>query len=508
LIKRFRGRGLLLVYVGAVAAYGSLFWAFDYVPTQDGPAHLSSAVVFASLLGGDSPYAGFYELRLSPAPYWAYHAFMVPALALWKPLTAEKIFLSLYVVAFAVAGWRLTKAAVGKPSALGLSYLVFATSFPFQMGFFNSMLGTAAALLTAAFFWNYRERAGPRFWVSLNLLTAVCYAAHLLAWFAATFSILVLSFWLVLTTRKKVFAGAPLYLFPSYVLPLYFAARASKEGDYVFHSVSWSIRELATADFLVSFGAAQRFLAWGMAALFAFLLATAAAARLRPGRRSLQSADAFAALAALFIAVFFATPGQTPHGAFFISERMGLFPFLFAVPWLAAHVPRRLGSLAAGAAAFAVFANLLLLAKYYARENAELKTFTSGCCAVGPRAVLLPIVKDPQVRGRRVESLRHAVAYYVVERTGCNLVDMGANAPHFPIAYAPGVATPWYVGTFSNLRVYDLETARPAPDFVISYNINPFVPGVGPIFKYYTPVYFKGRLIVYERAAAPPPRRE
>ena len=502
LSKYLRGKRLLLVYIAVVAAYISFFWAFKYIPTQDGPANLSSAVVFTSLLGGHSPYTDFYELRWRPSPYWAYHAFMAPVLAVCRPLAAEKIFVSLYLVVFALAGWCITKAAAGKASALGLLYLIFATSFPFQMGFFNFMLGAAAVLLTVAFFWARRERAGLRFWIFLNLLATACYGAHLVAWFAATVSIWVLSYWLVLTTpRKRFFSLAPVYLLPSYLLPLYYGAVTPKKGEYVYHKLGWMIRELVSADFLISFGSAQRFLAWGVAALFAFLIAAAALGRLRAGRRSLRPPDVFAAAAVVFVAIFLAMPGRTPQAAYYISERMALFPFLFLTPWLAACVPRRLMRYAAGVAVAAVLANLLPLGKYYARENAKLETFTSGYCAVAPRAVLLPIIKDPTARGRRVESLRHAAAYYVIERSGRNLVDMAANAAHFPITYAPGVATPRYVGTFSNLRVYDLETARPAPDVVISYNINPFVPGIGPVFEYYAPVHFEGRLIIYERMA-------
>jgi hypothetical protein len=362
------------------------------------------------------------------------------------------------------------------------------------------MLGAAAALLTAAFFWERYERAGVRFWIFLNLLGTVCYGIHLLAWFVATVSIWVMSYWLALTApRKRAFFKAPLYLLPSYLLPAYYGAVTPKAGEYVYHELGWMIRELVSANFLVSFGSAQRFLAWGVAALFAFLIVAAALGRFRDRSRSVRPADVFAALAVVFVALFLATPGEAPQGAYFISERMALFPFLFLTAWLAACVPPRIARYATGVVVAAVFANIVLLGKYYARENERLEIFTSGYCVVAPRAVMLPIVKDPPVRGRRVESLRHALGYYVIERRGRNLADMGANAAHFPIKYAPGVVAPRYVGTFSNLHVYDLETARPPPDIVVSYNINPFVPGVAAVFKYYTPVHFKGRLIIYER---------
>ncbi len=103
------------------ATYVAFFWGFKYVPTQDGPVHLSTAVVLESLLAGEPLYADYYELDLSPAPYWAYHGVTASLLTVFPPLVAEKIFLSLYVVAFAAAAWYFTKAASGAPFPLAPS---------------------------------------------------------------------------------------------------------------------------------------------------------------------------------------------------------------------------------------------------------------------------------------------------------------------------------------------------------------------------------------------------
>ncbi|NIT37128.1 MAG: hypothetical protein GTN49_11635 [candidate division Zixibacteria bacterium] len=448
---------------------------------------------------------------MTAAPYWAYHAAMAPLLAAFRPLVAEKIFLSWYVIAFAVAAWYFTKAGAGKPSALGLLFFVAATSYPFQMGFFNFMLGLPLFLLTAAYFWSRRENADGRFWVVLNLLVTVCYFTHLAAAMAAIISVWVMSFWSApATPRLSRLFRAPLYLAPSYLLPLYYFVVTPKGGERSRHALGWLARELVSANVFVSFGPAQRPVAWAVASFCLLLLTAAVANRLRGSRVRLGPPDGFAALAALFVAIYFAAPGAVPPGAYYLSERMALFPFLLAVPWLAANIPRPLARPATWVAAALALANLVPLGRYYGRENAKLKIFNSGRCAVGPGAVLLPIIKDPTVRGRRIEALRQAVAYYVVSNEAGNLVDMGASVPHFPIKWVPGVVPPSHLGTFTNLRVYDVETARPAPDYVISYDINPFLTQLRPFFERYRPVYFKGKLIIYKRVtgpAAPPALR-
>lgn len=464
--------------------------------------HLSTAVVLKSLLAGEPLYADYYELDLSPSPYWAYHGVTASLLAAFRPLVAEKIFLSLYVIAFAAAAWYFTRAAAGKASALGLLFLPAATAYPFQMGFYNFMLALPVFLLTAAFFWSRRETADGRFWVVLNFLVTACYFTHFIAAGAAIITIWVMSLWLAATAPGgKCFLRAPLYLAPSYVLPAYYLLATPKGGEYYFNSAGRLARELFSGRVFVSFGPAHEPWAWAVTALVLLLLAAAVAGRLRGGRR-LRPSDSFAALAGVFVVIYFAAPGATPPGVFYISERLALFPFLLITPWLAANLPRPFARPAAAVAVALVVANLIPLGRYYVRENARLKIFNSGCCVVARGCALLPLIKDPPAGGRGVEPLRHAVAYYVVSNGGCNLVDVGAGAPHFPVKYAAGVASPPYLGRRSGMRVYDVEGGRPAADYVFAYDMNPFVAEVRPLLERYRPVHFNGKLIIFERAAA------
>jgi len=496
----FRNRGSAVLYVLATAAYAALFAAFKFIPTQDGPAHLASAVVFQSLLAGGSPYAGFYQLNITAAPYWTYHLLMMPLLAAFPPLIAEKVFLVGYVVAFAAAAWYVTKAAAGKRSGLGVLFLLFATSFPFQMGFYNYMLGLALALGTVAFYWRGADQGGGASAALLPLMLVACYFTHLLAWVMAAAAVVALSLWrsFFAPGRRRELV-ALLYLAPTVVLPAYYLATTPHSGEYHWHSARWLAEQFVLLRPMASFSAAQRFVGYAVALLFLLLVGAAVVSRARAGRWRPRPADGFAVVALVFVGLYFAAPASTPHKAFFLSERLALWPYFFLLLWLAAELPGRVRRAVTVAAVTLVAVNLVLLVASYRRENAKLATFTSGHCVVGRGRVLLPLIKDPTVRGRKVEVLHHAVSYYVIENCSCNLVDMAANTYHFPVIFGPGVAPPACAGSFSNLRVYDVESSVPRPDYVIAYDLNPFLPPVWPLFEQYRPVHYQGKLIIYEK---------
>jgi len=505
-------KGLWWLYVGAVLLCATPIWLFRYVPTQDGPGHLSSAFVFKELILGNPVFGKYYALNWTLAPYWAYHVVMTPLLFAFRPLVAEKVFLTLYVAAFAAAGWRLTRLAAGRPSPFGLLFLVIATSFPFHMGFFNSMAAVVAALFVVVLFWSRRETLTWRTWLALNAAVVACYFFHLLGAFTALAAVFVLALWSFAWRRyvKKEGASAarlfltPARLAPSYVLPLFYVLTAPRPAAPARLPFTKLVTDFVSASWLVSFGKWQSVVAWATTAFIAAAVLTALGSRLRERPRAFRESDAFAALAVVFTAFYFLAPDTAPVGAYYLSSRFALFPFLFITPWLAANVPRRPGRLLGFVAAGVLLAHVGTLAFYYARENKTLRVFNSGLCVVTPGAVVLPLVKTPAA-GERVEPLRHAVGYYVIGAKAASLVDVGAATGYFPVKWKPSVAAPPLTGKFNGVRVYDARAARPAPDYLITYDINPFLPALQPILACYEAVHARGRLVIYKRVHALPP---
>ena len=68
-----RRHGTALVFWGLTALYLVPVWAFTYLPTQDGPAHLASALALKDYHLPGSRYHEFVAVRSGPLPNWLAH---------------------------------------------------------------------------------------------------------------------------------------------------------------------------------------------------------------------------------------------------------------------------------------------------------------------------------------------------------------------------------------------------------------------------------------------------
>src|SRR5512143_2468667 len=102
-----------------VAVLVAPLWAFAVFPSQDGPSHVANSRILLSLLTGRAgEWAAFYRVNLEPFPNWFTHASLAGLLSLLGPVTAEKVFLTAYVLAL-VAGFRFALSALRPKAADG-----------------------------------------------------------------------------------------------------------------------------------------------------------------------------------------------------------------------------------------------------------------------------------------------------------------------------------------------------------------------------------------------------
>src|SRR5262245_38795390 len=103
-------RGALMLFgtltLGAIAPV----WAFPFIPTQDGPAHLANARILHRLADPASLHAQIFEVSLEPVPNWLSHALLWGLLWLMPAAIAEKVLVTGYVVGFAWSYRRLALA--------------------------------------------------------------------------------------------------------------------------------------------------------------------------------------------------------------------------------------------------------------------------------------------------------------------------------------------------------------------------------------------------------------
>src|SRR5262249_2820824 len=154
-------------------------WAFPYLPTQDGPAHINNAQILMGLASSSERYESTFEIRWDPVPNLTSHLLLIALLYVFPPLMAEKVLVSLYVLGFA-GSYRYFLGAFG-PRCRPLSWagLLLLYQRCFWMGFYNYCL--SLILLWIILGYCLRLRATPQLSHGLVLLVlfTVAYFTHL-----------------------------------------------------------------------------------------------------------------------------------------------------------------------------------------------------------------------------------------------------------------------------------------------------------------------------------------
>ncbi len=156
-------------------------WLFTYFPTADGPVHLGSAAVLRELAQGDAPFLeAFFYPQWRVATNQLYHGLLVVLGSFMPLLTAEKLVLSLYVVALPLA----TLFAIGRVRGKALAvFLVFpfVYSYVVLLGLYNLALGFVVFTLTVGVYLSFARRPTLAKGVGVTLLLLLSYFVHVVA---------------------------------------------------------------------------------------------------------------------------------------------------------------------------------------------------------------------------------------------------------------------------------------------------------------------------------------
>ena len=132
--SRFYTISSLLVGI-LIVAYLFPIWLFDYFPTQDGVSHVYNSQIITEYNNPTFQFGDYYNINWFPFPNWLSHFCLALLMFIFKPLTAEKVFLSLYVILFPIAiRYFLKTVQSGKDSLVILSF-TFIYNYLLLMGF-------------------------------------------------------------------------------------------------------------------------------------------------------------------------------------------------------------------------------------------------------------------------------------------------------------------------------------------------------------------------------------
>jgi hypothetical protein len=429
-------------------------WAFKYLPTTDGAAHVANADAMRKM---HDPSRGvlrhYYYVSHAPSPNLIGHLLLAGLMYVVKPVIAEKLVVSLYIVLLPL-GARYAVRAIRR-QATPLAYLAFPMiySYAFAQGFYNFCLSMAVFFFVVGYWIGNRDRLDFRRGLTLAGLALVLYASHLMSLVMACGVVGLLTAWF----SGKEYLGADrslrgravkravitaLALLPWLVLSLRYRPAA---GQYP--AVDWSLKDdvigLLQFSSMVSYRANEAWLGGALAAVFAALTAMVLIGKV--ARRSWSRWDALLLIPAALAAGYFkAHDPASVH--FYIPQRLMLYAFLTLLLWLAGQpmswrvrwaIPPLAGVIALG---FVVSHGL----KY--REFApQLREFVTAGDQIAPNSTFLPLIFAPRgcdARGKPssidVAPFYMAAGYIAARRDAVDLRNYEANTDHFPVRFVPG----------------------------------------------------------------------
>ena len=187
-------------------------WAFTYFPSQDGPSHVENARILLDYGRPDQPaLRDFYVRSLDPVPNWFSHLLLSAVLPIVGPRIADKIFLTLYVLALPFAFRYALNAFRPDAGARMLLVLPFVYNHFLHLGFYNLAFSAVPFFVILGFWLRHEGRPQLRAGVVLALLLTGLYFCHLVTLFLGFAALGVLALADSVTSRSLrplVFLGA------------------------------------------------------------------------------------------------------------------------------------------------------------------------------------------------------------------------------------------------------------------------------------------------------------
>jgi hypothetical protein len=439
--------GLLLV------AHLALLWWFPWVPTTDGSMHVETAHLLLRY-HADAPdgalYREWFNWTAPAAPNWLGHAALSALLLLAPPLVAEKLLLTVYVVAFPLSVRRALRAIAPDSAGLALLAFPFTFSWLFHMGFYNFCLALPVFFATLAHWLENRSRLAARSLLALTGWLALLYAAHpvplVLLGLVVACVLGADLFWALRSARSEGSSvrerAAPILrsagrtalpFLPTAILLIVYAQGQPSWGWTVPFPLR--LRALATLDVVATFHPSELTLGRVLAIGIGGLCVVALRARLRPPRPR-EGDGLLLATLALTALVFVAPQGMA--GGTFLLPRLALFPAFGALLWVAClRLPALIVGIAGSVGAATSVLLLVSLGFSYRDANARREEYVSAAPLIERGSVLLPLNYGWATGSfPRVDVFAHVASQVAVARDSIELTYFQGSAPGiFPLDF-------------------------------------------------------------------------
>ena len=156
-------------------------WTQRLLPFQDSPNHMALARAWHDYHHPEWHIADFYDLRIRVVPYFLYYVVMHLLMYVMPIETANKLFVTAYVIFFPLAVLAFAR-AIKRPPWLALGGFVLTFNICYAYGFSSYVMGTCFMFLSWALLLRFLETGERRLGWLLCLSTTACYLGHVLAW--------------------------------------------------------------------------------------------------------------------------------------------------------------------------------------------------------------------------------------------------------------------------------------------------------------------------------------
>ena len=320
----------------------------DYIVTGDGPCHLYNSKIFLSWVfeGQKEFFKPFYQLNQFIEPNWITNAIQIPFLK-WLPVIwTEKLFFGLYILIFSF-GFRKVIAEIN-PASLFLSCLgiLFAWNMVLMKGFTNNAWSMALWFWLVVYWIKSFSKPSALASFRIAILFFLQYLSHPMGFFITLFSICsivciagwydlkemgllaVLRFYVDQMWRLLVSIMAPVILFLQFFLRRDWNSEAQSTSKLNL----WN--DLLHLKALVTLSNQERIILLLLSVMILSLFTFTLFQRIR--RKVFVRYDGFMLLFLCVLALFIFPPGSF-SGGLEIGIRLGIFPFLCLLFWIATN---------------------------------------------------------------------------------------------------------------------------------------------------------------------------
>lgn len=460
-------------------------WSNKYFLSGDGPCHLYNSKVLLDFITSHNLdfYDDYYFLNRNLDPNWFSHITLAFLLSFLPDFIAEKIFITAYIILYAV-GLRWLLKTINKENTF-LFFLGFSFVFQhtFQMGFFNYSFSFVFFFFSVSYWLSQKSGFTAAKTFILSVINTVLFFVHPVGWIlsALTIGLIILfEFILSIPDLKKLtenpvkklldksFTYCLIFL-PSVLLFLGYAFRKGLKTVPNPDSLKHLYHSFLELKVLVNMTNKEQMWAICLSVLFGLIFLYALYYKIRI--RKFNRYEAFFAVFLIMLYIYFFQPGQIA-GAGILSIRLQFIPFLVVIPWLANINFNIKIKWTVMLSAFII--SIVLIAvrmPYHTLASKAVKEYLSVRDYIDDKSTVLPLSyshngKTPEgtLIANRIWLFMHAADYIGTDKSLIIFDNFEGNTGYFPIIWKQEKNPYYYISTNEGF-----ENQPPSVD-ILNYN--------------------------------------